>query len=81
MKYRITKSEKGYRAFIYKEIAYEGAYVLGNPVWIEIENDSPDLCYRERYYDTEREAIEACKRHQEENEYSKLPKIVREFEL
>lgn len=80
MKYRITKSEKGYRAFIYKEIAYEGAY-LNHPIWIEIENDSPDLCYREIYYNTEHEAVEACKRHQEGNEYDKLPKVVREFEL
>lgn len=80
MKYRIIKSEKGYRALVCKETNSEGAYYI-QPIWTEIENDNLNMSCCKRYYTTEDEAIEACKQHHLEKGYNKLPKVVREFEL
>lgn len=80
MKYRITKSKKGYRALVCKETNSEGVYYK-YPIWTEIENDNLNISCCKRYYTTEYEAIEACKQHHLEKGYNKLPKVVREFEL
>lgn len=76
MKYRITKSEEGYRAEIGRNDARNG--VLN---YIAIENDNNSLCSRTIYYKTEIDAIEACKKHHKAKGYDKLPKVVDEFEL
>lgn len=80
MKYRITKSEKGYRALVCKETNSEGAYYR-RPMWIEIENDNLNMSCCKQYYTTEDAAIKACKQHHLEKGYNKLPKVVKEFEL
>lgn len=80
MKYRITKSARGYRALVYKETNSVGAYYK-QPIWTEIENDDLSMSCCERYYATEDEAIEACKQLHLKQGYNKLPKVVREFEL
>ena len=80
MKYRITKSHKGYRALVCKETNSEGAYYK-QPIWTEIENDDLSMSCCKRYYATEDEAIKACKQHHVEKGYDKLPKVIREFEL
>lgn len=42
MKYRITKSHKGYRALVCKETDSEGIYYK-QPIWTEIENDNLNM--------------------------------------
>lgn len=42
MKYRITKSARGYRALVYKETNSVGAYYK-QPIWTEIENDDFEI--------------------------------------
>lgn len=76
MRYRITKSEKGYRAEIGQHDARNG--VLN---FIPIEEDNNYLCSSEYYYDNEQDAIDACKKHHIEKGYDKLSKVVEEFEL
>lgn len=76
MKYRITLSEKGYRA----EIGYNDAR-NGVLRFKPIEEDNYNLSRIKRYYETEQEAIDACKKHHIEKGYDKLPKVVEEFEL
>lgn len=76
MKYRITKSEKGYRAEIGQHNARNGVLE-----YIPIEEDDNYLCSCTQYYETEIDAIEACKKHHQEKGYDKLPKVVDEFEL
>ena len=76
MKYRITKSEKGYRA----EIGFNDAR-NGVLKYMPIENDNNYLYGNETYYKSEIDAIEACKKHHHEKGYDKLPKVVDEFEL
>lgn len=76
MKYRITKSEKGYRAEIGRHDARNGVLK-----YIPIENDNNYLCSCEKYYESEQDAIDACKKHHHEKGYDKLPKVVDEFEL
>lgn len=76
MKYRITLSEKGYRA----EIGYNDAR-NGVLKFRPIENDNTHSCNTECYYKTEQEAINACEKHHTSKGYDKLPKVVKEFEL
>ena len=77
MKYRITKSDKGYRA----EIGNDYNARTGALNFIPIENDNNSLCSQEYYYDNEQDAIDACKTHHIKKGYDKLPKVVEEFEL
>lgn len=76
MKYRITKSEKGYRA----EIGYNNPR-NGVLEYQPIEDDTLNSCSTPHYYDNEQDAIDACKKHHIEKGYDKLPKVVEEFEL
>lgn len=75
MKYRITKSNEGYRA----EIGYVNIH-RGTVDYIPIENDDDYDIDSTIYYYTEEEAVEACKEHHEAKGYDS-PKVVREFEL
>ncbi len=76
MKYRITKSEEGYRAEIGKHNVRNGGLE-----YIPIEEDNNYLYSCTKYYDSEIDAIGACKKHHHEKGYDKLPKVVDEFEL
>ena len=76
MKYRILKEEKGFRAQVQLESRREGKYFE----YIE-EDGNLNLCRITHYYDSEQEAIEACKEHHVKMRYDKLPKVVDEFEL
>ena len=76
MKYRILKEEKGFRAQVELESRREGKYFE----YIE-EDGNLNLCRITHYYDSEQEAIEACKEHHVKMRYDKLPKVVDEFEL
>lgn len=76
MKYRILKDEKGFRA----QVEHEG--YRGEKIFEYIENDGNlDSCPRTHYYDSEQEAIAACKEHHVKMGYDKLPKVVNEIEL
>ena len=75
MKYRITKDEQGFRALVGKQIRSGIEYRF-----IEYD-ESANLNYREQYFNTQNEAIEACKAHHVKMGYDKLPKVVDEFEL
>lgn len=76
MKYRILKEEKGFRAQVQLESRRSGKYFE----YIE-EDGNLNLCRITHYYDSEQEAIEACKEHHVKMRYDKLPKVVDEFEL
>lgn len=76
MKYRILKDKKGFRAQVELESSLNGKYFK----YIE-EDGNLNSCPRTHYYETEQEAIEACKKHHVKMEYDKLPKVVSEFEL
>lgn len=76
MKYRILKEEKGFRAQVELESRREGKYFE----YIE-EDGNLNSCPRTHYYDSEQDAIDACKKHHIEMGYDKLPKVVDEFEL
>ena len=76
MKYRILEEEKGFRAQVQLESRREGKYFE----YIE-EDGNLNLCRITHYYDSEQEAIEACKEHHVKMRYDKLPKVVDEFEL
>ena len=45
------------------------------------EDGNLNSCPITHYYETEQEAIEACKKHHVKMGYNKLPKVVDEFEL
>ena len=45
------------------------------------EDGNLNSCPITHYYETEQEAIEACKKHHVKMGYDKLPKVVDEFEL
>ena len=76
MKYRILKEEKGFRAQVELESRREGKYFE----YIE-EDGNLNSCPITHYYDSEQEAIEACKEQNVKMGYDKLPKVVDEFEL
>lgn len=76
MKYRILKEEKGFRAQVQLESRRSGKYFE----YIE-EDGNLNPCRITHYYDSEQEAIEACKEHHVKMGYDKLPKVVDEFEL
>lgn len=76
MKYRILEEEKGFRAQVQLESRRSGKYFE----YIE-EDGNLNLCRITHYYDSEQEAIEACKEHHVKMHYDKLPKVVDEFEL
>lgn len=76
MKYRILKEEKGFRAQVQLESKRFGKYFK----YIE-EDGNLNSCPITHYYETEQEAIEACKKHHVKMGYNKLPKVVDEFEL
>ena len=76
MKYRILKEEKGFRAQVQLESRRSGKY------FEYIEEDGNLNSYPiTHYYETEQEAIEACKKHHVKMGYDKPPKVVDEFEL
>lgn len=56
MKYRILKEEKGFRAQVELESRREGKYFE----YIE-EDGNLNSCPRTHYYDSEQDAIDACK--------------------
>ena len=76
MKYRILKEEKGFRAQVQLESRRSGKYFE----YIE-EHGNINSCPRTHYYDSEQDAIDACKEHHVKMGYDKLPKVVDEFEL
>ena len=75
-KYRITIKEDNpnkFRAWVGKENKF------GKLNYIALENDVLDLCYRECYYDSVDEAVEACKEHHKKR--IENSGIVKEFEI
>lgn len=77
MKYRILKEEKGFRAQV--EL-YSCRNNQNYFKYIE-EDGNLNSCPITHYYESEQEAIEACKKHHVKKGYDKLPKVVDEFEL
>ena len=62
MKYRILKEEKGFRAQVQLESRRSGKYFE----YIEEDgnlNSCLNSCPRTHYYDSEQDAIDACKEH------------------
>lgn len=76
MKYRILKDEKGFRA----QVEIEGYRGEKRFKYIE-EDGNLNSCPRTHYYDSEQDALDACKEHHIKMEYDKLPKVVSEFDL